>query len=220
MESCIIHFPPCSTKVDVFETGDVSFLFSRELILKNLGSMTEFHSKVANHYMSQRLFCDLLQLCTPQWCILMWTWRDLACYPTTKIAWVIWSPKETWHLMTCESEKRDIQTMHQFCMEFKIVDDKQLVRQASRKELAWEKGVTQLLMTKIFCPWSSKTTIMLLPVGEKGSPVLQFPRTKLEQEVSRKVAQASRRHLDFGQNGREWSHTQYHKQVLIGFTRL
>ena len=46
-ESCIIHFettPPCSTRVDVLETGDVPILFSL-LQMKNLGTTMELDSK-------------------------------------------------------------------------------------------------------------------------------------------------------------------------------
>ena len=43
MESCIIHFPttpPCSTKVEVLDTGDVPILFSLSQ-MKNLGMTVE-----------------------------------------------------------------------------------------------------------------------------------------------------------------------------------
>ena len=46
-ESCIIHFPtipPCSTKVDVLETGDVPILFSPSQ-MKNLGMTIELDLK-------------------------------------------------------------------------------------------------------------------------------------------------------------------------------
>ena len=46
-ESCIIHFPtipPCSTKVDVLETGDVPILFSLSQE-KNLGTTIELDPK-------------------------------------------------------------------------------------------------------------------------------------------------------------------------------
>ena len=47
MESCIVHFPtapPCSTKVDVLETGDVPILLSLPQ-MKNLGMTTELDPK-------------------------------------------------------------------------------------------------------------------------------------------------------------------------------
>ena len=47
MESCIIHFPtapPCSTKVDVLETGDVPILISLPQ-MKKLGMTIEQDSK-------------------------------------------------------------------------------------------------------------------------------------------------------------------------------
>ena len=46
-ESCIIHFPttpPCSTRVDVLETGDGPFLFSLPQ-MKNLGTKIELDPK-------------------------------------------------------------------------------------------------------------------------------------------------------------------------------
>ena len=49
MESCIIQFPtapPCSTKVDVLETGDVPILFSLPQ-MRNLGTTIELDPKGA-----------------------------------------------------------------------------------------------------------------------------------------------------------------------------
>ena len=46
-ENCIIHFRtilPCSTKVDVLETGDVPILFSLSQ-MKNLGTTVELDPK-------------------------------------------------------------------------------------------------------------------------------------------------------------------------------
>ena len=43
-ESCIIHLPTCSTKVDVLETGDVPILFYLSQ-MKNLGTTTELDPK-------------------------------------------------------------------------------------------------------------------------------------------------------------------------------
>ena len=48
-ENCLIHFPstpPCSTRVDVLETGDVPILFSL-LQMQNLGIILELDPKVA-----------------------------------------------------------------------------------------------------------------------------------------------------------------------------
>ena len=68
-ESCIFHFPtipPCSTKVDVLETGEVPILFSLSQ-MKNLGMTIELETKL--HV--QLLVC-ILQLSTPQWDIVCW----------------------------------------------------------------------------------------------------------------------------------------------------
>ena len=73
MESCIILFPttpPCSTKVEVLDTGDVPILFSLSQI-KNLGMTVETGSKRRQHH--RFLVCIPLQLSTPQWDILSWT---------------------------------------------------------------------------------------------------------------------------------------------------
>ena len=54
LESCIIHFPtapPCSTRVDVLETGNVPILFSLPQ-MKNLGTTIELDPKRRQNYMS------------------------------------------------------------------------------------------------------------------------------------------------------------------------
>ena len=73
MESCIIHFPtapPCSTKVDALETGDVPIWFSLPQ-MKILGVTIELDPK-GNKLHVQLLACTPLQLSTPQWDILCW----------------------------------------------------------------------------------------------------------------------------------------------------
>ena len=78
MESCIIHFPttpPCSTKVDVLETGDVPILFSPSQ-MKNLGMTFELDPK------RDKITCPAFGLFSspakiPQWDILCWTWQVL-----------------------------------------------------------------------------------------------------------------------------------------------
>ena len=78
MESCIIHFPttpPCSTKVDVLETGDVPILFSPSQ-MKNLGMTFELDPK------RDKITCPAFGLFSspakvPQRDILCWTWRVL-----------------------------------------------------------------------------------------------------------------------------------------------
>ena len=74
MESCTIHFPktpPCSTKVDVLETGDVPILFSPSQ-MKNLGMTFELDPK------RDKITCPAFGLFSspakiPQWDILCWT---------------------------------------------------------------------------------------------------------------------------------------------------
>ena len=54
LESCIIHFPttpPCSTEVDVLETGNVPILFSISQ-MENLGMTIELDPKGKQNYMS------------------------------------------------------------------------------------------------------------------------------------------------------------------------
>ena len=59
-ESCIIHFPktpPCSTRVDVLETGDVPILFSLSQ-MKNLGMTIELDPK------GDKITCPASGLCS------------------------------------------------------------------------------------------------------------------------------------------------------------
>ena len=75
MESCIIHFPtapPCSTKVNVLETGDVPILFSLPQ-MKNVVMTTALDPKGDKNDMSSFLAGTPLQLNAPQWDILRWT---------------------------------------------------------------------------------------------------------------------------------------------------
>ena len=67
-ESCIIHFPtkpPCSTRVDVLETGNVPILFSVPQ-MKNLGMTDELDLKGDKLHVLL-LACTLLQLNTLLW---------------------------------------------------------------------------------------------------------------------------------------------------------
>ena len=67
-ESRIIHFPtipPCSTKVDALETGDVPILFSLSQ-MKNLGTTFELDPN------GDKITCIPLQLSTSQWDIFCW----------------------------------------------------------------------------------------------------------------------------------------------------
>ena len=68
--------PPCSTKVYVLETGDVPILFSLSQ-MKNLGMTIELDQKKETTLHVQLGVCILLQLSTPQWDTLCWTWRVL-----------------------------------------------------------------------------------------------------------------------------------------------
>ena len=70
MESYIVHFPtipPCSTKVDVLETGDVLSLRCNSWVrlLNWIQKETKLHV--------QLLVCIPIQLSTPQWDIFCWT---------------------------------------------------------------------------------------------------------------------------------------------------
>ena len=72
--SCIIYFPttpPCSTRVDVLETGDVSILFSLPQ-MKNLDTTIELDPE-GDKITCPAWACTLLQLSTPQWDLLCWT---------------------------------------------------------------------------------------------------------------------------------------------------
>ena len=76
MESCIVHFPttpPCSTKVDVLETGDVPILFSLPQMKTWVLPLDWIQNETKLHV--QPLVCIPLQLSTPQWDILCWIWR-------------------------------------------------------------------------------------------------------------------------------------------------
>ena len=74
MESCIIHFPtapPCSTKVDVLETGEVPIFFSFPQ-MRNLGMTTLNWAQKETKLHVQLLAFTLVQLSTPKWDTLYW----------------------------------------------------------------------------------------------------------------------------------------------------
>ena len=94
LESCIIHFPttpPCSTRVDVLETGNVPILFSLHQMHK-LGIALELDTKGRQNYMSSIwlvLFSGRL-LHDGTYCVGF----DESCVPA-KVAWAVGSPDET-----------------------------------------------------------------------------------------------------------------------------
>ena len=62
-ESCIIHFPttpPCSSRVDVLETGNVPILFSLPQ-MKNMGMTIELDPK------GDKITCPPFGLCSLLW---------------------------------------------------------------------------------------------------------------------------------------------------------
>ena len=138
-ESCIIHFstaPPCSTKVDVLETGDVPILFSLAQI-ENLGTTIELdptgdkitcpafglYSSPAEHSTMGHSVLDL---------------KNLAYQPTTKLREQSGHPKR--HVTFAMSERRPAYPAHgPDTDEDNDEDDQPLVRPASRKELGKEK---------------------------------------------------------------------------------
>ena len=138
-ESCIIHFPtnpPCSTKFDVLETGEVPILFSLSQ-MKNLGTTIELdpkrdkitcpafglYSSPAEHSTMGHIVLDL---------------TNLAYQPPTKSREQSGHQKR--HATFAMSERRPAYPAHAPDMhEDEDEDDKPLVRPASRKEAAKEK---------------------------------------------------------------------------------
>ena len=140
MESCIIHFPttpPCSTKVDVLETGDVpiSFSFSQ---MKNLGTTIiwirkettitcpafRLNSSPAEHSTLGHIVFDL---------------TNLAYQRTTKSREQPGHPKR--HVTFAMSERKPAYPAHAPDMhEDEDEDDKPLVQPAPRREPAEEKA--------------------------------------------------------------------------------
>ena len=73
LESCIIHLPttpPCSTRVDVLETGNAPILFSLHQMHK-LGLHLNWIQRETKLHV-QHLACTLLRPITPKWDILCW----------------------------------------------------------------------------------------------------------------------------------------------------
>ena len=142
MESCIIHFPttpPCSTQVDVLETGDVPILFSFSQ-MKNLGMTVEMDPKGDN------ITCPAFGLCsspaeysTMGHIVLDLT--SLAYQPTTESRERSGHPRR--HVTFAMSErKQHIQPMHQTCMKMNTRMTNHLCGQHQGRNLL-RKGVTQ-----------------------------------------------------------------------------
>ena len=181
-ESCITHFPttpPCSTEVDVLETGDVPILFSFSQ-MKNLGTTIELdpqgdkmtcppfglYSSPAEHSTMGHVVLDL---------------TNLAYQPTTKSCEQPGHPKR--HVTFAMLERRPAYPAHAPDMdededEDEGEDDKTHVRPASRKELAEEKRDPDT------------DDADLLPLSAKKKRTTGFQKTRAsEQKIPQFVAE-------------------------------
>ena len=134
IESCIIHFPttpPCSTKVDVLETGDVPILFSLSQ-MKNLGTTIELDPE-ANQitFPAFGMYSFPAEYSTIGHLVL----TNLAYQPTTTSREQPGHPKR--HVTFAMSQRKPAYPAHAPDMhEDEDEDDKPFVRPASRKEPA------------------------------------------------------------------------------------
>ena len=206
MESCIIHFPttPCSTKVDVIETCDVSILCSLPQ-RRNLGmtiEMVPMGDKITCP--AYGLYSSPAEYSTMGHIVLDLTSR--AYQPTTKSRERSGHPKR--HVTFAMSEQKPAYPAHTKDMhgdeddgplakpDHMVVsddeDDQYLVQPASGKKPTEEKRYTAIddgNLAPLVLPRPSPA----VPVRRrKGPPVCQDPIATLEQNVSRD-------HFDFEQ---------------------
>ena len=182
-ETCIFHFPaipPCSTKVDVLETGDVPILSSLPQ-MKNLGIELDpkgdkvtcpafgLYSSPAEYSTMGQIVLDL---------------TNLAYQPTTKSLEQPGHPKR--HVTFAMSERKTAHPAHAPDMhEDEDEDHKPLVRPASRRELAEERRDLDNDDEDLL-PLVPPRPPPAAPVRKrKGPPVRLDPAATLEQEVSR-----------------------------------
>ena len=183
MESCTIHFPatpPCSTKVDVLETGEVPILFSLSQ-MKTLGTNIELDPK------GDEITCPAFGLysfpaeySTVGRIVLDLT--NLAYQPTTKSREEPGHPRR--HVTFAMSERKPAYPAHAPDMhEDDDEGDKPLVQPASRKEPAEERS-EKATDDEDLVPLVPPRLRPAAPVRErKGPPVRQDPTATLEQEV-------------------------------------
>ena len=198
-----MHFPtipPCSTKVDVLDTGDVPILFSLSQ-MKNLCTTIELDPKGDN------ITCPAFGLSsspaehsTMGHIVLDLT--NIACQSTTKSREQPGQPKR--HVTFAMSERRPAYPAHAPDMDQdQDEDDKALVRPASRKKSAQEKRDPDT-DDEDLSPLIPPRPTPAAPVRKrkKGPPALQDPAATLEHEVPKRLARANRRYLNFGQKSR------------------
>ena len=106
---------------------------------------------------------------------MFWTWDDTEC------AWQSKPFKDD--VCHVRANTQHIQLMHQTCMKMKMRTN-HLCSQPQGRNLL-RKGVTQLLMTEILYPGSSRLPPAAPAPKRKGPPYWQNPTATLEQEVSR-----------------------------------
>ena len=189
MESCVIHFsttPPCSTKVDVLETGDVPILFVVPQ-MRSVGMTIELDPMVDKITCPAfDLYSSPVEYSTMGHIVLDLT--SLAYQPTTKSSERSGHPKR--HLIFAMS-KTSISSSYTKCMERKMMDPMRSLIiwlslmmkitnlrciQHQRKNLR-KNGVTQLLMTETWHPWCLQDLRQLYQCeGEKD---LQYDKTQL-----------------------------------------
>ena len=182
MTSWTIHFPttpPCSTKVDVLETG---FSLSR---MKNLGMTIELDPQ------GDKITCPAFGLfpSPAEYSTMGHIELDLPSLtyqPTTKSRERPLSPKETCNLCHVRAKIQPIQLVHQTCMKMKMKMrmTNHLCSHHQGKNLL-RKNVTHLLTTETLYPWFLQDYLQMHQCGkEKGPSVWQDPTATLEQEVS------------------------------------
>ena len=165
-ESCIIHFPtipPCSTKVDVHETGDVSILFSLSQ-MKNLGTTVELDAEGDKITAMGHIVLDL---------------TSLAHQPTTKSREHPGYPKR--HVTFAMSERRPT-FVHQTWMKIKMRMINRLCGQHQGKEPAQEKRDRDTDEEDLL-PLVPRSPPAAPVRKSKRPPVSQNPAATLEHEV-------------------------------------
>ena len=185
-ESCIIHFPrtpPCSTRVDVLETGNVPILFSLSQ-MKNLGMTIELdpkgdkitcpafglYSSPAEYSTMGHIVLDLTSLAYQP------KSRERSAHPKRHVTFALSKQKSTYPAHTRELDEDD-DDKPLVCPDRTAVseneDDQPLVQPSSRKETVEEKRES-----------AAERRILTHLRRRKGPPVWPDRSATLEQDVS------------------------------------
>ena len=207
-ESCLIAFPttpPCSTRVDVLETGDVPILFSLPQ-MKNLGTSSELDPQ------GHKITCPSFGLCSflVEYSLMWHIVLDLTCFayqpksrersdrPTKHVIVALMPQKSAYpahsqELDDDEDDKTLVRSDRTTVSEHE--DDKPLVHPASRSETVKRESAANRIVTT---PSRRR----------KGPPVWRNPSATLEQDVSGNSRERSGEVSSMGKNSdREASRT-------------